>query len=107
MKMLDTSTIPCYTSTIVKEKGFSIMKDLQVVYTREAREGGKWVVKENTSNKASEFDKLVDRARTWVPIDRNRFDLVRVTDKSYMWHEVATSKDGSGVRITLEYKGEN
>ena len=83
------------------------MKDVKVVYTREEREGGKWIVKESTSNKADEFLKLVDRAKSWVPMDRNHFDLVRVTDGSNRWHEVATSKDGSGLRITLEYKEEN
>lgn len=83
------------------------MTDLKVVYTREARDGGKWVVKEVTSNKASEYNKLVARAVSWVPMDRNRFDLVRVMDNSNRWREVATSKDGSGLRITLEYKGGN
>lgn len=83
------------------------MKDVKVVYTREEREGGKWIVKESTSNNTSDFNMLLDRARSWVPVDRNRFDLVRVTDESDYFHEVATSKDGSGVRITLEYKGEN
>ena len=83
------------------------MKDVKVVYTREEREGGKWLVKEVTSNKADDFYKLVARAMSWVPMDRNHFEFVRVTDKGNWWHEVATSKDGSGVRITLEYKGEN
>lgn len=80
------------------------MTELKVVYTREERKNGKWSVAEVTSNKASEFLKLVDRAKSWVPMDRNHFDLVRVTDGRNRWHEVATSKDGSGVRITLEYK---
>lgn len=83
------------------------MTDLKVVYTREARKGGKWSVKEVTSNKADDFYKLVARAKSWVPMDRNHFDLVRVTDGSNRWHEVATSKDGSGLRITLEYTEEN
>lgn len=83
------------------------MTELKVVYTREERKGGKWIVKESTSNKADNFYKLVARAKSWVPMDRNRFDLVRVTDGSNRWHEVGTSKDGSGIRITLEYKGEN
>lgn len=83
------------------------MTDLKVVYTREERKGGKWSVKEVTSNNASEFLKLVDRAKSWVPMDRNHFDLVRVTDNSNYFREVGTSKDGSGLRITLEYKGEN
>lgn len=81
------------------------MENFEAVYTREEREGGKWLVAEVIYKEAGNFDKLVDRAKSWVPVDRNRFDSVRVTDRGFYWKEVATSKNGTGVRITLEYKG--
>jgi hypothetical protein len=80
------------------------MTDLKVVYTREECKNGKWLVKEIITDKEDKYKKLVDRAKSWVPMDRNHFDLVRVTSEDYYWHEVATSKDGSGVRITIQYK---